>query len=166
MGQQGSVDDVKLGLANIEFGGTALGLTKGGVTVNLTQEVTDVIVDNWGETAVASFDKGVNVEVVVPMAEETLAKLNLALPTSTLTGSGKLTLGTPSGNEITTGLLVVNPITAGRPNFVAYKARPTSAITVNYNLDDISVIEVTFKALIDSDRAEGDQLCRFGGPAS
>lgn len=166
MPQSGDVGNITLGLANVQFAGTLLGLTKGGVTVNITQEVTDVIVDNWGESAVASFDKGVNVEVVVPMAEESLAKLGIALPTATNTGSGKLTVGTPAGTAITTGLLIINPITAGRANLIVYKARPSSNITVNYNLDDISIIEVTFKALIDSDRPDGDQLFRFGGPAS
>jgi hypothetical protein len=128
--------------------------------------VVDVPVDNWGDTLVASFDKGSTVEVVVPMAEETLAKINLALPTSTLTGSGKVTVGGVAGNPITTAKLVLNPVTAGRPNVVVYKARPSTEITVSFNTDDVSILTVTFTGLIDSDRPDGDQLFRFGGPSS
>lgn len=164
--QQGDVGNITMGVADVDFGGTNLGLTKGGVVINITQETVDVVVDNWGVTPVNSFDVGQTVEIVVPMAEETLEKLGIALPKAIETASGKLTLGTPAGTLITPAELVINPITSGRENFIAYRARPKAALSINYNVDDISVIEVTFAAMIDSSRPEGDQLCRFGGPAS
>ena len=165
-GQQGDVINVKLGIADVAFGGVGLGLSKGGITVTVADSQIQVPVDNWGDTPVAIFDKGSLVEVTVPMVEETLAKINLALPTSTLTGSGKVTLGRVAGNPITTAKLVLNPVTAGRPNFVVYRAVPKGEITYSLNTDDVSILNVVFTALIDSDRPDGDQLCRFGGPSS
>lgn len=165
-GQQGDVENVKLGVADVAFGGVSLGLSKGGITVTVTDSQLLVSVDNWADMPVAAFDKGSLVEVTVPMVEETLAKINLALPTSTLTGSSKVTIGGVAGNPITAAKLVLNPVTAGRPNFVAYRAIPKGEVTMSFNTDDVSIINVVFTALIDSARPDGDQLCRFGGPSS
>ena len=108
MGQQGNVNNIKLGPADVTFDGTALGLTKGGVIVSITQSVIDVVIDNWGDTPINAFDKGASVSVTVPMVEDTLEKIGIAIPSGTVT-SDRIKIGSPAGTVISTGKLIINP---------------------------------------------------------
>lgn len=75
---------VKLGPCNATFDSTDLGLTKGGVEVEITTSRHEVVVDQFGTTAINDIITGRQGLVRVPMAETDLNKLMVVIPGSTL----------------------------------------------------------------------------------
>lgn len=165
MGQQGTLTNINMDLADVTFDGVSLGFTKGGVEVNITQAFVDAIIDDFGDTPVKTYDKGVQIEVIVHLAESARANLAVAFPTAVVMGD-RLKFGAQAGSVIPTGRLVINPVQGNLDPVVVYAARPTSEVALPFNLDDIATIDITFMGTIDADRADGDRLFRIGGPAS
>jgi hypothetical protein len=166
MSQQGDTTNIVLGLCNVRFDGTQLGLTKGGVEVNITQTSVDVVVDDYGDTPVDSYDKGTTIEVIVNMVEYgDLDLVAQAFPTATVR-SDRLEFGDQAGSQISTGRLVLDPLNANDHNIMVYKARPVGNATIGFTNDDVKVFTATFMGLIDTSRNTGDQLFRIGGPSS
>lgn len=165
MGQQGDTRNINFDLANVSFNGVNIGFTKGGVDVNITMSSLDALIDDYGDTPIESFDRGTAIEVVINGAESARANLALAFPTAVVAGD-RLKFGGQVGAKIPTGRLVIEPVAGNLDPVVVYKARATSDITISFNNEDIAVITTTFVGLIDTSRADGDQLFRIGGPAS
>lgn len=165
MSQAGNVDNVVLGLCDVRFDGASLGLTKGEVVATITQNVAEITVDDFGNTPIAAYDLGTMIEVKVPLAEYTLANVNIALPMGTLDGD-RVNVGRQAGTQLTYGELILDPLNANDLNITVYKAAAIAALNIGFTNDNIKVLEVTFKGFIDTDRPDGDQLFRIGGPAS
>lgn len=166
MSQQGNTTNIVLGLCNVRFDGVQLGLTKGGVIVRITQSVVDAVVDDYGDTPVARFDKGVSIEVEVNMVEYAdLDKVAKAFPTAVVR-SDRLEFGSQAGSQIDTGRLVLDPLNANDHNIMVYRAAPIGNAEISFTNDDVKVFTATFMGLIDTTRNEGDQLFRIGGPSS
>lgn len=104
-----STKNVKLGVCNIFFDGKDLGLTKGGVEVEVTTSTHEVKVDQFGETPIGELITGRNVMANVPLAETTLENLVLIMPGATLVTDGVRATGTvtfstsapTNGNRVT-----------------------------------------------------------------
>lgn len=165
MGQQGTLQNIQMDLADVTFDGVSLGYTKGGVEVNITQAFVDAIIDDFGDTPVKTWDKGVAIEVIVHLAESARANLAVAFPTAIDAGD-RLKFGGQAGAVISPGRLVINPVAGNLDPIVVYGARPTSDVSIPFNLDDIATIDITFVGTIVASRADGDRLFRIGGPAS
>lgn len=165
MGQQGTLNNINMDLADVTFDGTSLGFTKGGVEVNITQAFVDAIIDDFGDVPVRTYDKGTSIEVIVHLAESARENLAVAFPSAVVMGD-RLKFGAQAGSVIPTGRLVINPVAGNLDPIVVYAARPTSDVTIPFNLEDIATIDITFVGLIDANRADGDRLFRIGGPAS
>jgi hypothetical protein len=160
MGQQGTLSNIQMDLADVTFNGVSLGYTKGGVEVNITQAFVDAIIDDFGDTPVKTWDKGIAIEVIVHRAN-----LAVAFPTAVDAGD-RLKFGGQAGAVISPGRLVINPVAGNLDPIVVYGARPTSDVAIPFNLDDIATIDITFVGTIVAGRADGDRLFRIGGPAS
>ena len=80
--------NVKLGICSVNYAGTDLGYTKGGVEVTVTTDTYKVQIDQFGTTEIAETVRGRQVKVKVPMAETTLNNLVAIMPGATLTSSG------------------------------------------------------------------------------
>lgn len=91
---QSSTDNVKLGVCNVIFDGVDLGLTKGGVEVEVASTTYEVKVDQTGESPIAELITGRSVQATVPMAETTLENLVRIMPGAVLVTDGAKASGT------------------------------------------------------------------------
>lgn len=99
-------NNVKLGTCVVFYDGKDLGLTKGGVEVEVSTTTHEVKVDQFGETPIGELVTGRTVMANVPMAETTLENLVNIMPGSTLitdgakaTGTVTFTVGASSNND-------------------------------------------------------------------
>lgn len=155
---------VKLGVCHVLFDGVDLGLTKGGVEVEVTTMKHDVTVDQFGETAIGALITGRNVKVTAPLAETTLETLVEVMPGAVLTTDGAKATGTitfttaaASANDVVTvnGIPFTFKASPGAPNEVAPGASFTNsaanlAAAINLSQADVKatvaagVVTVTF----------------------
>lgn len=86
--------NVKLGTCNVLFDGRDLGLTKGGVEVEVATSTHEIMVDQYGSTPIGELITGRTVSATVPLAETTLDNLMAIMPGSTLVTDGEFATGT------------------------------------------------------------------------
>jgi hypothetical protein len=156
------VTNVKLGACTVMYGTDDLGLTKGGVNVQITTQTKEITTDQFGVAAVNEYIQGRMVTVKVPMAESDLAKLALALPGSVLVTDAtdmtkkKLTVSNNQGVSLRdlAKKLVLHPkaLAAGLKNedTVIPLAAPSGQIDYAYTFDNERVYTVTFKGYPDN----------------
>jgi hypothetical protein len=157
------VQNVKLGACDVNYDSVDLGLTKGGVQVNITTTKHEVKVDQFGETIANDIIMGRQGTVTVPMAETDLTKLAKVIPGATLvtdtTTPTKKKLLIPTGAGIslmdTAAKLVLHPTA----NDVANKADDVTVplagvsgdIQFAFQVDQERVYNVTFTMYPDED---------------
>lgn len=163
-----AIANVKLGSCEIIFGSTNLGHTKNGVELSYEPMYHEVSVDLYGQTVVEKHLIGEKLTAVCTLAEYTMANLNVAMPFSTLAGSGnaRITLGAKAGKKATTktSQLVIKPLTStgNENNIVFYKAFVDSVVTIPHKNDEERLVEVTFTALLDETKLDGNYLGLIG----
>lgn len=81
-------ENVKLGVCRVRFDGVDLGLTKGGVEVEVSTDTHKVTVDQFGESEINEIIMKRSVMARVPMAETTLDNLVKVMPGATLVDAG------------------------------------------------------------------------------
>jgi len=163
-----SVENVKLGICEIEYDNTHIGHTQGGATLRIGTLVAEKKVDRYGDVPVDYVDIGTTVEVVTRLAEESLTKLLKILPTGSMSVvADRLTFGRAVGSSLAARRLVLDPIDGSEP-IVIYRAVPNPGETIEaeYTNDGQRVWQVTWRGLPVEGRADGDMLFRIGGPAS
>lgn len=101
-----ATENIKLGVCSIFYDGVDLGLTKGGVEVEVSTDTHEITVDQFGNTPVGELINGRNVMATVPLVETTLDNLLTIMPGSTLVTDGVFGTGTitfsssaPSNND-------------------------------------------------------------------
>lgn len=162
------ITNVQVGVCTVSFGGTDLGHTKGGVEVSYEPVYKDVTVDKYGETVVEQYLIGEKLTAKVPLAEYTIANLRRAMPQSTFAGAAnsRITIGAAAGKKSTDDALqlVLHPINDGtrRHDIVMYKAIVSSEVVLAHKVDEEKVVEVTFMALLDESRSDGNYLGLIG----
>jgi len=164
MGQTGNTQEIRLGLADVSYGGVSLGFTVEGVVVTLTHQQANIVVDDFGETPVDVYDIGEQIQVVVPITQISLANLVIAIPGATLT-SDRIKVGRQAGTKLTSQELILDATSVGDFNITIYRAIVPNAGDYIFN-NEQRVVPVTFMGLIDTSRPDGDRLYRIGGPAS
>jgi len=162
------VTNVQVGVCDVSFNGVDLGHTLGGVVVSYEPEYKDVTVDAYGNTPVEKYLIGEKLTAKVPLAEFTVANLRNAMPQATFAGAAnaRITLGAKSGKSALADAyqLVLHPSREGtrRHDVVFYKAYVDSAIELSHTKEDEKVIEVTFVALVDETKTDGNYLGLIG----
>lgn len=162
------ITKVKVGVCSVSFNGYDLGHTLGGVEVSYAPEHKDISVDAYGKTVVNKVLIGEKMTAKVPLAEFTIANLKVAIPEATFAGAGnaRITVGTKAGKLATasSAQLVLHPISEGTRAYdvVIYKAYVASTVTLAHMIDKEKVIEVTFEALLDETKSEGNYLGLIG----
>lgn len=162
------ITNVKVGACTVTFAGVDLGHTLGGVEVSYEPQYQDVMVDKYGNTVVQKYLTGEKLTVKVPLAEFTIANLKVAVPNSTFAGAAnaRVTLGKSAGQAMLAqaGQLVLHPLNMGtRANdIVLHKAVVTSTVAMNMKIDETKVVEVTFEALLDETKTDGNYLGLIG----
>lgn len=89
-----TTENVKLGVCSVLFDGVNLGLTKGGVEVEVATTTYEVKVDQFGETPISELITGRTVTASVPLAETTLENLVRTMPGAVLQTDAAVATGT------------------------------------------------------------------------
>ena len=174
--------NLDLGPCAVYYGTAAaevsVGETQGGVRISFAEDVADLMSDQWGTQAQDQVISGQGAEVVVPMADYTLANLATALSQSVLTLgadsgiSGERNVGskkaTPSaGKSLLLKKYVDGAISADTQNWIRFPvAAPTGSFEIAFDGSTQRIIETTFKAFPDAnDRLYfiGDETAAIGG---
>ncbi len=162
------VTNVKVGACSVTFNGVDLGHTKGGVEATYEPVWHEVSVDKYGDSPVEKYLKGEMWTVKVPLAELTIANLKVAIPSGTFAGAAntRLTLGHSAGIKASdsAAVLVLHPLNMGTKanDLILYKAVVTSTVDLKMKVDEENVYEVTFEALIDETKSDGNYLGMIG----
>lgn len=156
----------------VTYGGVDLGHTVDGVDITWEREFTDVQTDIYGNTPVDKVLTGQNLMVSMKLAEiipETLARV---LPESDWdigTADDQVHFGTKAGYSLRGDAyeLVISPQGGnadGNLDLTLFKAVSTGNVSLAYKIDEQSVFEVEFVALVDESRSatDGRLLGRFG----
>lgn len=161
------ITEVKLGVCEVSFNNVDLGHTKGGVVVSYAPEYVDIQVDKYGNTTADKRLLGEKFTAKVPLAESTLANLSVAMPAGTTTAN-KITLGSKAGVGLAglAHLLVLHPqaneASDRSEDVIFYKAVAGSPVELGFTNDGVRIIEVTFEAMIDETKSDGDYLGMIG----
>lgn len=162
------VTNVQVGDCTVSYNGLDLGHTKGGVEVSYEPEHHDVMVDKYGNTIVQKYLIGEKLTAKLALAEYTIANLRNAVPKATFAGAAntRITMGAASGKKATDSAfqLVLHPRNEGtrRHDVIFYKAYVASTIVLPHKVDEEKLVEVTFEALLDETRSDGNYLGMIG----
>lgn len=152
---------VKLGPCIVTFDGTDLGLTKGGVEVSITTNKYEVMVDQFGSTAINDIITGRTGMVTVPMAETDLSKLLKVIPGAVLVTDGteptkkKLEIPTAVGTSLieSAKLLNLHPKANAPTNkaddVTVPLASPAGDITFSFQVENERVYAIEFRMYPD-----------------
>jgi len=153
----------KLGTCRVNYAGRDMGYTQGGVTVTITMDQVEIMVDEYGTVPVDSVDVGTNIEIVTPMAQASLDNYKDTLWPGRNVPADRLTFGRKVGTSISTGRLVIDPINES-DGVVVYKAGCVAVDDLGYNNDGIRIVGAHWRGFIADDRSGGDKVFRiFGG---
>ncbi|KKN50673.1 hypothetical protein LCGC14_0630220 [marine sediment metagenome] len=155
-------------------GWVEVGFTQGGIEFQYTPEVLDIEVDQ--ELApVKRILTGEELLVQVPVVEADLRNLKLAITASAfsqesagsgITGKDILTFGSGTINEIQLGFEVESPEsvadgTQGWRLALVWKAVSLGQVSHAYKKDEVTLIPIEFRAIVDSSKAKTERLARF-----
>lgn len=164
----GDITNVQVGVCSVSFNALDLGHTIGGVEVSYEPEHHDIMVDKYGNTVVQKFLTGEKMSAKLALAEYTIANLRNAMPQTGFAGAAntRITIGAAAGKKATDDAyqLVLHPINEGtrRHDVVIYKAYVASTVVLPHKNDEEKVVEVTFEALLDESRSDGNYLGLIG----
>lgn len=122
-----NTQNVTIGVCRVLYDDVDLGLTKGGVEVEVQSETYKVEVDQYGKTPINEIIMGRTISVKVPLAETTLDNLVATMPGATLVqnggtkASGTITVST---NPVANDTIVVNGVT------FTFKASATTPLDI------------------------------------
>ncbi len=148
----GAAGYVLVGVASVSLDGVSLGYTADGVRLSIRSQFNDIKTINLvGTKKRVLVDQAV--DVVVNLAEGSLANMAEAIPGSSLVGS-TLTLG---GSDLQEGTLVlVGKGPQGKTRTVTItEVNPTGDVGIPYRKNQASVVPVTFSAIVQSDGTFG-----------
>jgi len=158
--------------SKVTFGGVDLGHTVDGAEIEIAREFTDVTTDIYGSTPIDKVLSGQTATVKLKLAEITPGVLAYAIPEADYdvgSTSDHLHFGTKSGFSLRSVAYQLDIVpqgknTDGKKTITFFKAVSTDNVKVAYKIDEQSVYEVTFTALVDESRAatDGRLLGRVG----
>jgi hypothetical protein len=159
----------------ITFGGVDLGHTVDGAEIEIEREFTEVKTDIYGNTPVDMVLAGQKATVKLKLAEITPGTLSYVIPEADYdvgSSDDHLHFGSKSGYSLRNDALElsISPQAKNSDNqrtITFFKAVSTDNATVAYKIDEQSVYEVTFTALVDESRNATDgRLLGRVGPAA
>ncbi len=161
------ITKVKLGTCQVTFNGTDLGHTIGGCEATYEPMFKAINVDKYGGTDVERILIGEKLSVKIPLAETSIANLAAAMPHGTR-GTQKISVGSVAGKKQTLVgfLLTLHPFANATndksEDFNIFKAASSEPVMLPYKNDNERVYEVTFTALLDEGRTDGNMLGVIG----
>lgn len=161
------ITNVKVGACSVNYNGVDVGHTIGGVEAVYTPEYHDIMVDRYGTSIAEKVLVGEQFTAKVVLAESTIANILVAIPNGT-DNTGHMTGGSLIGNlaSANAAQLVLHPLENEASDLsldiVIYKAVSTDAVTFPLKNDGETAFEVTFTALIDESKSDGNYLFLIG----
>lgn len=155
------VENIKLGTCKIKLDATDLGLTIGGVEVEVSTDTHQTKVDQHGETIVKEFIKGRNMTVRLSLAETTLENMVSVMPGATLITDGgdptkkkvEVTSGTGIDLLTSAGKLTLHPVelpdSDKSEDLTLPKASTPGGLSFSYKSDEERVFTTEFSAYPD-----------------
>jgi hypothetical protein len=144
----GTKANVLVGVAEVQIDSTPAGYTTDGVTMSVRSEFADIKVEEV-VGAIKRILTEQEVQVTLNLAEGTIANLSKAIPGSSLAGA-TLTLGGGALQEVEIKLIGKNPAGFDR-TITLTNCNPVGEVGIPYKKNEISVVPVTFKALVNDD---------------
>jgi len=165
----GDAANIKMGTCNIEFDGVDLGLTMGGVEVEVTTNTHETKVDQYGDTVANESIMGRNITIRAPLAETTLQNMADLMPGAVLTGdSGRVDISTAVGTSLfnSAKALRIHPIELldadHSEDLNVPLANTPGALSFAYKYDEERVFIAEFKGYPDSNGL----LFTYGDPTA
>jgi len=118
-----STKNVKLGVCKLYLDGDDLGLTQGGVEVQVSTETHKVEVDQFGKSSINELVMGRTLVVKAPLAETTLKNMIKTMPGSTLVTDG---VAASSSVTIASNPSAASSVTIGGTAFAFQATKPTA----------------------------------------
>lgn len=165
--------NIRLGTCKVYFDNVDLGLTIGGVELEVTTTTHETKVDQFGETVVEEIITGRNAKVTVPMAETTLENMVRIMPGATLVTDGtdptkkRVDVNVGAGTSLLAASkeLRLHPValadTDKSEDVIIPKAGTSGAVKFAYKTDSERVYNTEFKAYPDPVTGK---LISFGNP--
>lgn len=164
----------------VTLGGVDLGHTVDGAEIEIEREFTEVKADIYGNTPIDYVLTGQKATVKLKLAEIHPGTLAYVMPEADYdvgTADDQIHFGTKSGYSLRNDALelVITPQGGGNAGpggdgnltFTFFKAVSTDGMKLAYKIDEQSVFETTFTALVDESRAATDgRLLGRMGPAA
>lgn len=168
-----NVSNVKLGVCKVTFDGNDMGLTQGGVEVQVKTDKHAINVDQFGKTAVSEVILGRTITIKVPMAETTIDNMVTIMPGATMltdTATGHKRVDVPHGIGIDlrsiAKQLVLHPKekadTDQSEDFIVPLAMTAGDLQFAYKLENERVYNVEFTGYPDNVTGK---LFSYGDPA-
>ena len=166
----GNLDYIESSACSVTYDGSAMGHTVGGVTLGIKPKMRERKVDEWGETVVDLVHTGDEITIKTKFAERSMRTIRTvyqygAEDTSTIWTFGRRPQMT---GRAVAKQLVLHPLSMGddtTKDVTIYKAavKDNGDVQVGTVGQD-QVFEVTFIALVDDSRSDGDFIGRIGSP--
>ena len=155
---------IKAGPCQVTYNSVDLGHTQGGVNVSYDTKWRDVLVDEYGETVVDKVFQGEGLEISMKLTQSQLATLKAIMPKYTA-GATYLEFGSTVGGKLSShaAQLQLHPFEESGTDHDMYvwKAAPAGTVVWGYTNEGDRVYEVTFVALVDTSKADGEQLFKL-----
>ena len=160
---------IQAGPCQLTWGGTNLGHTQDGVEFNYEPDIRERVVDKYGSSPVELILIGERVTVVARLTQWELAKMKAAIPAG-LQGSDYLGIGRIAGFHLRreeAEELVIHPLEQATTQYdvTLWKTVASAPITIGYTHDGDRVFEVTFFALQDESKMDGQTIGKIGSPS-
>jgi len=158
-----SSENLDLGPCRVYWGSgqTDLGRTQGGVRIEFTEDVSDLLSDQYGSQPENQVITGHSATITVPLAEYTLDNLAIALNQSVTALGGKHgikgsslvgTKMTSVADELLLKKYVDGSISSDTENWVKFpKAAPVGNFEIAFDGTNQRIIEVVFRAFPNAD---------------
>lgn len=143
----------------LEAAAVDVGLTDGGVEINISSEVKEIFVDqHLGAVAAPTIKEGCIVKF--NMAEASLANLAMAMgyPTSAVSGSTLLAGGKTDLYDYKTVYINTKGPGPGTAKVTIYKAKIKGDTSAKFQKDNVTMVPVEIIGLCDTSRSAGDQF--------
>lgn len=156
----------------VTFGGVDLGHTVDGAEIEIEREFTEIRTDLYGNTPVDFVLTGQKATVKLKLAEIHPGTMAYVVPEADWdvgSSDDHVHFGTKAGYSLRNDALELTIVpqggnSDGNLSFTFFKAVSTDNMTLAYKIDEQSVFEVTFTALVDESRnaTDGRLLGRMG----
>lgn len=169
--QAGTLASIQNDIVKVTYGGTDLGFTTDGIDVEYAPEMEDLVVDEFGASPLDIMGNGANFTVTMRLSEYSTSLLTSLIPGSERDVVGpdsRMTYGRSAGYRFRddAAILLLHPIKLGASDksrdILVHLAVVTEGPTWRLVGNEQRVAEVTFRALLDETKAEGEQMFIVG----